>query len=197
MEVLEMENAYVYWIKKATHTDVNKEGYIGVARDIKNRIYRHKLQASKGQHQNNLLQEILFDDDTIVEVIFYGKEEDCYLKELELRPSFRICWNIVPGGQGGSTTLGMKYSDEFCNHRSELMKGNQIAKGNHKPKSEEHKKKISLGITGRIPTEEHRMKQSLAMKGRKQSTESNEKRRLANLGKKRGPYKKKNEQLVI
>jgi hypothetical protein len=34
------------------------------------------------------------------------------------------------------------------------------------------------------------------MKGRKQSPESNEKRRLANLGKKRGPYKKKNEQLV-
>lgn len=192
-----MKNASVYWIKKTTHNDVTKEGYVGVARNVEKRIQRHKLHASKGQHQNNLLQEILFDDDTIVEVIFYGKEDDCYSKEFELRPTYRIGWNIVPGGHGGSTTLGMKYSEEFRKHRSELMMGNQIAKGNNKPKSEEHKNKISLGITGRVPTQEHRMKQSLAMKGRKQSSESNEKRRLANLGKKRGPYKKKNEQLDI
>jgi hypothetical protein len=191
-----MKNAFVYWIRNITHTDVNKQGYVGVARDVENRIYRHKLEASKGQHQNNILQEVLFNDDTTIDVIFYGKEEDCYLKEFELRPTYRIGWNIVPGGQGGSTTLGMKYSKEFCENRSKMMIGNKIAKGNHKPKSKEHKQKISLGITGRVPTEEHRKKQSLAMKGRKQSPESNEKRRLANLGKKRGPYKKKNEQLV-
>ena len=192
-----MKNASVYWIRKISHTEISKEGYVGVARNVEKRLYRHKRLASQRKHENALLQEVLFENDTVVEVVFYGKEEECYKKEKELRPGYKIGWNIVPGGHGGSTSLGMKYSEEFRKKRSEIMKGNQIAKGNKKPKSEEHRKKISEGNIGRIISEEQRKKQSEKMKGRKQTPESKEKRRLAALGKKRGPYKKKNEQLVI
>jgi hypothetical protein len=192
-----MQTASVYWIRNPNHTDMTKEGYIGVARNVSDRVYRHKKQASKGQHPNNLLQEVLLQDDIIVEVIFFGDEKECYEKESELRPNYKIGWNIVPGGHGGSTALGMKYSEEFRRKRSEFMKGNSIAKGNNKPKTEEHRKKISIGITGRVVTDEQRKKQSLSMKGRNQSPEAIEKRRLSAIGKKRGPYKKKNEQVVL
>jgi hypothetical protein len=191
-----MQTSSLYWIRKLHHTDITKEGYVGVARDFSGRIYRHKNAAKKGQHQNNLLQEVLLQDDTIVEVIFFGDEKDCYEKEYELRPFFNLGWNIAPGGKGGSRP-GTKLSEEFCKRRSELMKGNTLAKGNHKPKSEEHRKKIGLSNKGRPKSEEQKRKQSLIMKGRKQSPESNEKRRIASTGRKYPNRKKKNEQLVL
>ena len=197
MEVLKMKNAFVYWIKKPTHNDIKKQGYIGVARNVEKRLYRHKRLVSQNKHENHFLQEVLLDGDTLVEIIFCGQEKDCYEKEKELRPNYMIGWNIVPGGHGGSTSLGMRYSDEFRKKRSEIMMGNQIAKGNHKPKSEEHRKKISQGNIGRIITDEQKKKQSEKMKMKKQTPESNEKRRLALLGKKRGPYKKKYNELVV
>ena len=187
-----MKTASVYWIRKPNHTDLTKEGYIGVARNVSGRLIRHKNLALRGQHPNNLLQEVLLQDDTILEVIFSGNETECYSKESELRPNYRIGWNIVPGGHGGSTTLGMKYSEEFRKKRSEIMKGNSIAKGNHKPKSEEHRKKISIGITGRVVSEEQKRKQSIAMKRKKPFTEEHKKKLSeAATGKKRGSYKKK------
>ena len=103
-----MKTAKIYWIRKKEHTDVYSEGYIGVARDVESRIYRHRRHAKNGTHVNTVLQEILLENDYTLDIIYEGEESDCYLKEQEFRPKYRIGWNITPGGHGGSTTLGMK-----------------------------------------------------------------------------------------
>ena len=187
-----MKTAVVYWIRHKNHTDVFQEGYVGVARNFKKRIQRHIHSVNKNKHSNYHLQEALNDlDDIIMDIIFEGEEKLCYIKEYEYRPQYNIGWNIVPGGSTGSTTLGKKMSDEFCKHRSELMKGNKIAVGNNKPKTEEHKKKIGLAHKGKTISEEQRKNHSKKMTGKKHTAEHNEKIRLAALGKKRGPYKKR------
>jgi len=185
-----MNIACVYWIRKKHHNDCKSEGYIGVARNVQKRFNRHVKQALNKNHKNKNLILHLFDNDIVVETLFVGDETECYLKEFQLRPNYRIGWNVVPGGHGGSTSLGKKHTEEFKKRRSECMKGNKIAVGNNKPKTDEHKRKISFSLKGRIISDEQKLKQSLKMKGRKQSPESNEKRRLSSLGKKRGPYKK-------
>jgi hypothetical protein len=192
-----MHNAVVYWIRLENHTNVLQEGYVGVARNLEKRISRHRRLALLGKHQNTQLQDVLSSNAYTVDILFSGDEAECYIKEFELRSYYRIGWNIVPGGNGGSTTLGMKMSEEFKKKVSDRMIGNTISKGNHKQKSEEHRKKISAANKGKPKSEEHKKKQSDSMKGRKQSIESNEKRRNASLGKKRGPYKKKENNVAI
>ena len=63
---------------------------------------------------------------------------------------------------------------------SNTMKGNTNAKGNKgKPKSDEHKLKMSLAAKGKPKSEEQKLKQSHLMTGRKQSPEVIAKRALA------------------
>lgn len=186
-----MKTAVVYWIRNKNHSNVLTEGYVGVARNLGKRISRHKRDAFFQKHQNKNLQKVLLTDDYTIDIIFSGLVEECYEQEHTLRSNYRIGWNIVPGGYGGSTNLGKKMSDDFRKKCSERMKGNSLAKGNNKSKTEEHKQKISKALKNKPKSIEQKQKQSEKMKGRKQSAESIEKRRLSALGKKRGPYKKK------
>lgn len=66
---------------------------------------------------------------------------------------------------------------------SNTMLGNKNARGNKgKPKSEEHKLKMSLAGKGKPKSEEQKLKQSQAMSGRKQSPEFIAKRTSATIG---------------
>ena len=68
---------------------------------------------------------------------------------------------------------------------SNTMLGNKNAKGNKgKPKSEEHRRKISESNKGKIRSIESNKKQSIAMTGRKQSLELVAKRTGATIGNK-------------
>jgi hypothetical protein len=68
---------------------------------------------------------------------------------------------------------------------SNTMIGNKNAKGNKgKPKSEEHRKKISLANKGKSKSEEQKIKQSKIMSGRKQTPEVIAKRTRATIGNK-------------
>lgn len=165
-----MKTAVVYWIRSSVHSDPLKEGYIGVAEDLEYRIARHKRDAALDKHANSKLRDVLLSEDYVVDIVYSGVDVDCYKKELELRPAYRIGWNIVPGGHGGSTIKGMKMSDEFRRKRSEYMKGKKIGKGNAgKPKTEEHKAKIAAAHKGKPKpswTEERKIQHGLKMKAR-------------------------------
>jgi len=193
-----MRKATVYWIRNKNHTNIREEGYVGVTLDLDRRLQRHKLAAVSGNHCNLNLANALISEEYEVERIFEGSEDDCYLKELELRPEWKIGWNIVPGGgRSSGRAFGMMMPLEFRMKASERMRGNKLAAGNNKPKTAEHRKKISEANSGKSKSDEQKRKQSEAMRGRKQSPEHIEKKRLAALGKKRGPYKKKPKEQAI
>jgi hypothetical protein len=153
----------------------------------------HLREAKQQRHKNEYVSENLLKDEIIIELIFEGSEEDCYEYERKLRPRTLMGWNIAVGGsKHPCVRSGYKMPEEFCNKRREHMLGNKIASGGKgKPKSEDHKRKISESNVGKVISEEQRAKQSVKMKGRTLSEEHKEKIRLAGLGKKRGPYKKK------
>lgn len=113
---------YVYWIHLERHKDPKTEGYIGVANDPIKRLKKHKILSKNNKHPNSVLSEVLKTENYLMTIIYEDTESNCYLKEFELRPDYRIGWNICPGGEGGSTTLGKKYSADFRKKRSEYMK---------------------------------------------------------------------------
>jgi hypothetical protein len=190
--------AVVYWIHHVDHIDPYSEGYIGVTVNFDRRIKTHIKHVKKNDHLNEHLQNNLLNENVKITILHEDEEEVCYDLERKYRPDLYIGWNISRGGSdGGVTRTGYKLSDEFRENRRLHMIGNDIAKGNKgKPKTKEHREKISLSNKGKFVSEEQKIKQSLKMKGRKLSEEHKEKIRLNNLGKKRGPYKKKEKDNV-
>lgn len=164
-----MNNASVYWIHRKVHGSPVTEGYVGVARCVETRYLDHLSKTKLKKHINpHLANAIEAYGDITYTVLFEGPEADCYTKESELRPAYKIGWNLVPGGHGGSTTLGTKLSEDHRQKMSAAMVGNTRAQGNTKPKSEEHKRKIKESTIGRRPkSEEWRAAHSAKMRGRK------------------------------
>lgn len=179
--------ASVYWIHRSSHTDINTEGYVGVSSRVEERFKQHIHAINQNSHNLELIEcwrespnEISFD------VVFEGDEDQCYVKEKELRPKSFIGWNKVPGGKRGD--LEYFHSEEWSEFCSRRLKGNQHAKGNKgKPKSAEHRRKISLGNRGKIHSEERRRRHSEVMKGRTLTEEHKKKIGSALKGRKQSP----------
>jgi predicted GIY-YIG superfamily endonuclease len=83
----------VYWLRLSEHKDPSKDGYIGVSTD-----YANRLKAHKKNPDNETVRKFSNSDEMISEVLFHGTVEECLRKEYEFRPSYRIGWNIIPGG---------------------------------------------------------------------------------------------------
>lgn len=81
---------------------------------------------------------------------------------------------------------GMKRSEEYCEHLSEIKKGNTNMLG--KKHSAETRERMSEAAKGKIFSEEARRKMSERKKGGTLSPEHKEKIRQSLLGTKRGPY---------
>lgn len=109
-----------------------------------------------------------------------------------------ILRNLTDGGDG---TAGVKRTEEQNkkNREQQLgvkkpvisiknkisLLGNTNARGNKgKPKSEEHKLRMSLAAKGKPKSESQKLKQSQAMSGRKQTAEVIAKRTSATIGNK-------------
>ncbi len=112
-------NYTLYWIRLNSHSDIAKEGYVGVSVNFKNRMYRHKKITSQlNCHLGNAINKYGWDN-LVKEIIFTGLKDECYLKEYELRSNHQIGWNEAIGGSGGDrskfidyknrTNLGWKY----------------------------------------------------------------------------------------
>lgn len=166
-----MRSACVYWIREPQHTDIFNQGYVGVSLDVNKRIKTHINRAKNKLHGNKNLLEYL-DSNFIVETIIVSNEDYCYDIEAKLRPEKSIGWNINAGGVKPPSQLGIKRKEKYGktwspmqgkNHSEDTKKKmSEASRG--KPKSEEHKVKMSLTRKG-MYTQERLHKMSIAKKG--------------------------------
>ena len=106
----------VYWIKLAEHTDVRTQGYIGITKDLKERLKAHKKNKRKtpftcaiNKHSfTNLIVEVLHENLTLTEAL---------LTEESLRPTAKIGWNCQKGGELGVESSWYENEDNSQKHR--------------------------------------------------------------------------------
>lgn len=91
----------VYWIKHKEHNNIMTQGYVGITstEGRGDRIWSHFNKLKNKSHPNPHLQNAYnLYNDLDIEIVFEGTEEDCIAKEIELRPTKEIGWNILEGG---------------------------------------------------------------------------------------------------
>jgi predicted GIY-YIG superfamily endonuclease len=120
---------YIYWIKRKTHTNILKEGYIGFS----NNVQRRYLEHSSG---NSIVSKNIqkYDDIDVIILFEFINEQEALDKEKELRPSKRIGWNIAVGGQIPPSTKGDK---DIAKKISETLKNKKITPYSEKTHSPE------------------------------------------------------------
>jgi hypothetical protein len=100
----------VYWIHKAQHTDITKEGYVGITHGMaRERWVNHKSASKRKADQNckvvnNAIRKY---PDLIYEVVLVADTRE-YCEHIEglLRPTNNIGWNIARGGMPVDTMMG-------------------------------------------------------------------------------------------
>ena len=110
-----MQTHVVYWLHDKDCRDPRTDGYIGVTGRIVERSNSHRRKRGK---------------DIKIKILFRGTEEQCYNKELKLRPHRGIGWNINYGGPdgykaAGHLNKGKKRTEEQRRALSEAHKGYQ------------------------------------------------------------------------
>lgn len=91
-------NSFVYWIYDDSCSDVLIEGYVGVTKDVENRVKAH-------------LRKNRVPSDSTYKILFEGTREECFNYERQLRPTKNIGWNNAIGGSHGWRT-GFSHSEE-------------------------------------------------------------------------------------
>ena len=100
------EGAYmycVYWIRLKEHADVTDVGYVGITKNLAERLRAHKKNRRKSHLTNafkkygwdNLVVEVLHENLTLQEALSI---------EFSLRPTQSIGWNSQRGGELGVET---------------------------------------------------------------------------------------------
>lgn len=103
-------SSIVYWIHKPEHTDITKQGYVGITKSMaKDRWLNHQSAARRtfDKHCVVLNHAIRKYKDLIYEVVLVADtREYCELIEGSLRPTNNIGWNIARGGMSVDTMMG-------------------------------------------------------------------------------------------
>ena len=89
----------VYWIRKKEHTDIFKQGYVGISKDtIEGRIRSHK----KNKGNSIVAGRLRKNEDIVYSVIHEVKtREEALELEALYRPTQNIGWNLQRGGEIG------------------------------------------------------------------------------------------------
>lgn len=100
----------VYWIHKPEHTDITKEGYVGITNNmVKERWLNHQSASRRNPdiHCAILNRAINKHKDLIYEVVLVANTRE-YCERIEglLRPTNKIGWNIARGGMPVDTMMG-------------------------------------------------------------------------------------------
>lgn len=119
---------YVYWIHFDNHSDIFKEGYVGVTSDIKRRFKAHSHKSNK---DNKTLLESIENGAKLTVINQFENRKEALDLERYYRPKANIGWNIIPGGidppkQYGRSyirKIGLKASQETKNKMSKSHKG--------------------------------------------------------------------------
>lgn len=139
--------AIVYWIRLPHHTDMTKEGYIGVSRlTVEERFKKHVHDATIKNWRTYTLHNAIRKygkDAFVLETLLIGEEEYCYFIENKLRPTKGIGYNVAEGGFSPPAPDGRKLSEETKQRISEAaLKRNALLT------PEEHAVRFK-GMTGR------------------------------------------------
>lgn len=130
---------YLYWLHLPTHSDINTEGYVGVSKRPKQRLYEHK-HARKNPHLQNAFQK--YGDTIIQTILLEGTEDYCFSIEALYRPRKYIGWNISVGGIQPPGNKGNIHSIET---KLMMSKNNRSRRG----VSAETRHRMSVALTGR------------------------------------------------
>ena len=100
----------VYWIHKPEHTDITKQGYVGIThKRVRDRWLDHKSASRRtpDSHCAMLNRAIRKYPNLIYEVVLVADTRE-YCERIEglLRPTNRIGWNIARGGMPVDTMMG-------------------------------------------------------------------------------------------
>lgn len=102
-------SSVVYWIHKPEHTDITKEGYVGITnRMARDRWVDHQSAARRSDKKCAILNRAISKYDNLIweVVVIADTREYCERIEGLLRPWQRIGWNIAQGGLPVDTRLG-------------------------------------------------------------------------------------------
>jgi hypothetical protein len=92
-------------------SDITTQGYVGVTNNIKRRLANHFSRLKHGLHDNQHFQRAYnIDVNLIVDILFEGSEEECYIQEFQLRPHRDCGWNINIGGTKPPPALGKPHA---------------------------------------------------------------------------------------
>jgi predicted GIY-YIG superfamily endonuclease len=155
--------AFLYWIHNDSHTDMTKEGYIGVSYRPHRRLWEHKKTT-----ENPALRRAFEKYQVKMTILLEAEEDYCYEIEAKLRPSKKIGWNIAEGGFKPPNLTGRKQTEEHKRNSGYAKRGRKLG-----PQSEESKLKKSIALKkayaeGRRATSpEHGRRLGLSNRGRK------------------------------
>jgi predicted GIY-YIG superfamily endonuclease len=103
------ETYYLYWICRECHTDITKEGYIGITKNPDTRFRSHCVAAKK-DNRSVIARALNKYKDIEYKILCIGDREYIIDLEYKLRPKESVGWNIAIGGM--NCNLGRLYSDE-------------------------------------------------------------------------------------
>ena len=168
----------VYWVHRPEHTDILRQGYVGISKRFERRIWEH-LKLTQNRYLKNAINKYGWDN-LVKEKVLIGKEDYCLEIEAKLRPADKIGWNLVKGGNKPPIT---RWNAGTKGLMTSWLKGKSLP--------EEIKAKVSVGVKKLWQDPEYRQHMSDAhkgkpshMAGKKHSAETIEKIRLAKIGKK-------------
>ena len=186
----------VYWIRCADHTDITKQGYVGISKNVTTRL-NHHIKKKQNQHLENAANLHGWDN-LVKEIVVISTREYCLELETKLRPTKSIGWNIAVGGGNPPSDFGVKFKKGHVGWKKGMVTPDDV------------RKKISASLTGRpnrnkgtfvkgmTPwnqgqnmSDETKAKVSKAKKGSKLSAETCAKMSASRMGK--TPYKMTDE----
>lgn len=135
-----MNVSFVYWIHLKEHTDIDTQGYVGVAMNFELRMQKHYLKTSRGNTHFGRAIRLYGWKNLIKTVVFEGSDNDCYALEMQLRPKFQIGWNEAIGGSGGDKSAFIDYAlreKPIGNRNSKQAELNPFFNKKHSDKSKE------------------------------------------------------------
>jgi group I intron endonuclease len=170
----------VYWVHRPEHTDILRQGYVGISKRFERRIWEH-LKLTQNRYLKNAINKYGWDN-LVKEKVLIGKEDYCLEIEAKLRPADKIGWNLVKGG-----------NKPPINRWNLGKKGLTVAWNKGKAWNEEVKAKLSAGVAKLWQDPEYRQRMSDAhkgkpsqMAGKKHKPETIERMRLVKIGKPSG-----------
>jgi predicted GIY-YIG superfamily endonuclease len=154
----------VYWIRKATHSDIMTQGYVGVSGNVKQRFAAHKnMERGTNQHMRRAITKYGWDN-LVKSVLLIADKDYCLDIERKLRPADKIGWNLTIGGGYPPVLSGPQPQ---LRGRPAWNKGKT---GIFSPETLERMRQKQLGVSpgnkGMPLTDEQKQKLSKALKGR-------------------------------